>query len=140
MEPACTLTTIVILVALLLFVLMLLNRTMELCFTTSYAMVDCTPPPSSDDVVAPTFRDTLLPLLAALPGASVRATPCRCSRQEAHRLRPYRESKHGCVEGMKEIKEATNRIISGCRSVKVEEAMQGGERPKRLCGKESALT
>ncbi|KAE8768067.1 hypothetical protein D1007_60499 [Hordeum vulgare] len=63
MVPACALTTVAILAALLFFVLLLLNRTMELRFSTSYAMVDCAPPP--DDGAA-AFRGTLLPLLAAL--------------------------------------------------------------------------
>ena len=74
MASEYTVTHIVILTALLLFVLMLLSRTMELRFTTIYAMVDCAQPRSSDDTVAPTARDTLLLLLATLPGASTWAT------------------------------------------------------------------
>ncbi|KAI5007313.1 uncharacterized protein LOC123440322 [Hordeum vulgare subsp. vulgare] len=69
MAPACALTTVAILAALLFFVLLLLSRTMELRFTTSYAMVDCAPPPAPDDGAA-AFRGTLLPLLAALPAAA----------------------------------------------------------------------
>uniref|UniRef100_A0A453FNG8 Gnk2-homologous domain-containing protein n=1 Tax=Aegilops tauschii subsp. strangulata TaxID=200361 RepID=A0A453FNG8_AEGTS len=69
MASACALTTIAILAAILFYVLLLLSRTMELRFAASYAMVDCAPPPSSDDGAA-AFRGTLLPLLAALPAAA----------------------------------------------------------------------
>ncbi|VAH80428.1 unnamed protein product [Triticum turgidum subsp. durum] len=70
MAPACALTTIAILAAILFYVLLLLSRAMELRFTASYAMVDCAPPPASDAAAAAAFRDTVLPLLAALPAAA----------------------------------------------------------------------
>ncbi|KAM3351810.1 hypothetical protein ACQJBY_023607 [Aegilops geniculata] len=70
MAPACALTIIAILATLLFFVLLLLSRAMELRFTASYAMVDCATPPASDAAAAAAFRDTVLPLLAALPAAA----------------------------------------------------------------------
>ncbi|XP_037409601.1 cysteine-rich repeat secretory protein 38-like isoform X1 [Triticum dicoccoides] len=70
MASACALTTIAILAAILFYVLLLLSRAMELRFAASYAMLDCAPPPASDEAAAAAFRDTLLPLLAALPAAA----------------------------------------------------------------------
>ncbi|KAI4976751.1 hypothetical protein ZWY2020_050358 [Hordeum vulgare] len=72
MTPACTLTTIAVLAVLLFFVLLSLGRTMELRFTTNYAMDYYAPPPASDDTVAASER------LLGMP---------RRGHQEAHLLR-----------------------------------------------------
>ncbi|XP_044354579.1 uncharacterized protein [Triticum aestivum] len=43
---------------------------LQLRVPTSYAVVDCATPPTSSDDSAAAFRDSLLPLLAALPAAA----------------------------------------------------------------------
>ncbi|KAM3332922.1 hypothetical protein ACQJBY_028188 [Aegilops geniculata] len=69
MRLTCALSTLAILAAILFMFLLLLAGALQLRVPTAYAVVDCAPPPSSDDGAA-AFLDSLLPLLAALPSAA----------------------------------------------------------------------
>ncbi|KAM3332911.1 hypothetical protein ACQJBY_028181 [Aegilops geniculata] len=67
----CALSSLAILAAIIFTLLLLIAGPLQLHVPTNYAVVDCaTPPPSSSDNSAAAFRDSLLPLLAALPAAA----------------------------------------------------------------------
>ncbi|VAH80436.1 unnamed protein product [Triticum turgidum subsp. durum] len=66
----CALSSLAILAAILFTLLLLIAGPLQLRVPTSYAVVDCATPPTSSDDSAAAFRDSLLPLLAALPAAA----------------------------------------------------------------------